>query len=259
MRLGDLLDELRTGILHDVSAQVAGASDYLWSDKRLVRYINQAQRRFARRTLCIRDKNTPQCCQIKTIAGQDEYPLDPSVIAVMSVRMAGDKADLARAGHSVFDTYHMPDARFFDPAQFSNLPPGKPLAYATDETLVENDNGSMGVVSLRLYPVIATPYDKIVGTMRVCRTPLVHLSLDDLDASPEIPEDYHMDMLDWSAHLALRTLDLDMASPERAAEFKASFEDHVNQAKKEMRRKLFAPAQWAFGRAGWTWESSNNG
>lgn len=259
MRLGDLLDELRSNILHDKSKQISGPSDYLWSDTTLIRYINESQRRFARRTLCIRDKNTPQCCQIKTVAGQDEYPLDPSVIAVMSVRMAGDKADLARAGHSAFDTYHMPDSRFFDPAQFSNLPPGKPLAYATDETLLENDFGSMGVVSLRLYPVIAAPYDKIIATMRVCRLPIAPLTSDDLDAVPEIPHDYHLDMLDWAAYLALRVVDLDMGAPQRALEFKASFEDHVTQARKENMRKLFAPAQWGFGRAGWTWESSNNG
>ena len=256
MRLGDLLSELRENILHDRSKQIAGSSDFLWSDTTLIRYINEAQRRFARRTLCIRDKNTPQCCQITTVAGQDEYPLDPSVIAVMSVRMTGDKADLARAGHSAFDTYHMPDNRFFDPGQLDQLSPGKALAYATDETLLENDFGSMGVVSLRLYPMIASPYDKIVGTMRVCRLPLVPLTLDDLDASPEIPRDYHLDMLDWAAYLALRIVDVDAGSPARAQEFKASFEDHVMQARKENMRKMFSPQLWAFGRNGWGYEAN---
>ena len=256
MRLGDLLQTLREDILHDRSAQVSGASDYLWSDKTLVRYVNEAQRRFARRTLCIRDKNTAQCCQFSTVVGQDEYPLDPSVIAVMSVRMAGDTADLARGGHSAFDTYRMPDSYFFDPGQMSATPTGKPLAYATDETLVENDQGSMGVVSLRLYPVIGTGYGGVTATMRVCRLPLVDLSLEDMDAVPEIPHDYHLDMLDWAAYLALRIVDIDAGSPDRAQEFKASFEAHVVEARRENMRKMFTPAAWGFGRSGWSYEGN---
>lgn len=255
MRLGDLLSELRENILHDRSSQVSGASDYLWSDDTLIRYINEAQRRFARRTLCIRDKNTAQACQLTTVSGQDEYPLDPSVIAMLSLRMAGDFSDLARSGHSGLDTYNMPDSFFFDPSQLSQLPPGKPVAYATDETLVENDFGSMGVVSLRLYPVPSATYAGIIGTMRVCRLPIAHLSKDDLDAVPEIPHDYHLDMLDWAAYLALRVVDLDAGSPERAQEFRASFEDHVKQARKENMRKLFTPQIWGFGRNGFSYET----
>ena len=255
MRLGDLIEELRCNVLHDRSQQVSGASDYLWSDETLIRYIGEAQRRFARRSLCIRDKNTPQCCQFETVVGQDEYPLDPSVIAVLSVRMAGDKADLARAGHAALDTYHTPDAYFFDPNQLSALPDGKPLVFATDETLVENDYGSMGVVSLRLYPVIGADYGGVTATMRVIRLPLAPLTCDDLDAVPEIPRDYHLDMLDWAAYLALRVVDLDMGDPARAQEFKKAFEEHVEEARKENMRKLFAPMQFGFGRSGWSWST----
>ncbi len=47
MNLGELLDELRTGILHDVSDQVAGVtSDQLWTDTRLVRYIQRGPTTF---------------------------------------------------------------------------------------------------------------------------------------------------------------------------------------------------------------------
>lgn len=255
MRLGDLLSELRENILHDRSSQVSGASDYLWSDTTLVRYIDEAHRRFARKSLCIRDKNTVECCQFTTVANQDEYPLHPSVIAVLSVRMSGDKIDLARAGHSAFDSYHMPNAYFFDPSQASYLNPGKPLAFSTDETLVENDYGSMSVVSLRLFPMVSSDYAGLTATMRVCRLPLVPLCVEDLDAIPEIPPDYHLDMLDWAAYLALRIVDVDAGAPDRAQEFRASFEAHVAEARRENMRKLFVPAQWGFGRNGFSWES----
>ena len=267
MNLGDLLSELRENMLHDRSSQVAGASDYLWSDATLIRYIDQAQRRFARRTLCIRDKTTAQCCQFKTVVGKDEYPLDPSVISVLSVQMTGDVADLARAGHSDFQTYRQPDTYFFDPGMLSSLPPGKPLAYGTDEGLAENDFGSVSVVTLRLFPMVGTGYGNITGKLRVCRMPLVNLHARNMHAIPEIPSDYHLDMLDWAAYLALRMPDIDAGDNAlaRAEAFRDSFEGpapyrsggHVGECIREMKRKLFTPMQWGFGRSGYSWVSSD--
>src|ERR1017187_7787370 len=137
MTLDDLLQTLREDILHDRSDQIDGVSDRLWSDTTLVRYIDQAQRRFARRSLCIRDGTTDQFTKVATVAAQDEYPLDPGVVAVISARFMGngstiaaDVADLARSGHAQLSTYHIPDSYFFDPSQLSQLPPGKPLVIA---------------------------------------------------------------------------------------------------------------------------------
>src|ERR1700760_2332093 len=131
MRTGELLSELRDHILRDVSDQVAGSSDRLWSDNALIRYINEGQNRFARQTKCIRDAITPQVCRFTTINNQEFYVLDPHVVSVISVRMTGDNADLARAGHSDLDTYRQPDTYFFNPSQLSSMPPGKPLAWTT--------------------------------------------------------------------------------------------------------------------------------
>lgn len=256
MTLGDLLDELRSGILHDFSDQVSGASDQLWSDERLVRYINEAHRRFAREALVIRDGVTPQCCQVTTVAGQTNYSLDKSVIAVLSVRMVGDNTDLPRAGHSDFDTYREPDTYYFNPSQLSQFPPGKALAYDTDETMVMDDKGTWSGVNLRLFPGIAAPYGGIVANLRVIRLPLSDLRLDNLDAVPEVPEDYHLDMLDWAAYLALRIVDMDEGQPDRSKDFKKTFEEHIVTAQRNMKRKIQPRAQWRFGNNGFSWETN---
>ena len=256
MNVGELLTELRENVLRDASDQIAGASDYLWSDQTLVSYINQAHRRFARKTLCLRDATTPEVCQIKTVVGQSEYTLHKSVIAVMSVRMVGDNADLPRTGHSQLDTYRQPDPYYFDPSQLSNLPPGKAVAYTTDETLARDDKGSWRSIVLRLYPTIAAPYGNIVGNLRVVRQPLCDLVYTNLDAVPEVPEDYHLDMLDWAAYLALRSPDLDVAGGDargRAKDFRASFQDHVDAALKELQRKTLTQPTWGFGLNGWSY------
>lgn len=251
-----MLDELRTGLLRDVSDQIAGASDYLWQDAQLIRYIDQAQRRFAQRAEVLRDNSTPEVCLFKTVANQNLYQMHKSVISILSVRMAGDNADLSRAGHSQFDTYRQPDAYFFDPSQLSTLPPGKATAYSTDETLAQDDYGSWTSVVLRLYPVIAVPYDKIQGTLRVIRYPLARLTPQNMAAIPEIPEDYHLNILDWAAYLALRAPDLDIAGGNArglAKDYAASFEQHCVDAKRIMQKKILTPAQWGFGQNGWSW------
>ena len=256
MRLEDLLHELRYNILHDRSDQVDGdGSDHLWSDRTLVRYIDEAQRRFARRALVIRDGVTPQCCQITLTADRD-YCLDPSVIGVMSIKYGTDAADLARAGHAALSTYHVPDTYFFDPSSLAISQPGKPVAYATDEGVTVDDGGTMSVINLRVFPTPSADY--VGGTLglRVIRMPLERLDCRDLDAAPEIPEIYHLDMLDWAAYLALRVVDLDAGDPARANVFRASFEDHVKTARNEMLRKMFTPMQWGFGRNGFSWEGN---
>lgn len=254
MNLGDLLSELRDNILHDRSNRVEGTPDYLWSDATLVRYINEAQKRFARRGLVIRDGSTADVCELTMVAAKNVYGLHPSILAVISARRDGDNADLKRAGHAAFDTYASPDPYYFDPAQIDQLPPGKPLAYATDEYLTGDDYDSMGATTLRLYPTPSADYAGQTVRLRVIRMPLDDLSPSRLTAVPEIPSEHHLEMLDWAAYLALRIVDVDGGMPGRAMEFRASFEEHVRNARNAAMRKLFSPLQWGYGRNGFTWE-----
>lgn len=252
MNLGELLTELRENILYDRTDRVAGTPDYLWSDETLTRYINEAQNRFARFGLVIRDGTSADATQVTIQEGVIEYPLHPSVLAVISAKMPGDIADLARAGHQAFQTYRQPDPYFFNPADLSTMPPGKPLAYGTDEYLSSDDYESTSVTTLRLYPEPTADYDGQILQLRVVRLPLYPLTSS--TDYPEIPAEHHLEMLDWAAYLALRIVDVDGGMPVRASEFRASFEDHVRRAKNVAMRKMFTPAQWGFGRNGFSWE-----
>jgi hypothetical protein len=178
------------------------------------------------------------------------------VIAVISAKLESDPADLARAGHSAFSTYHQPDPYYFNPTYLTGLPPGKPLAYSTDEFVSGDIYGSQGVVNLRMYPAPNHDYAGQNILLRVVRLPIVRLTVDDLQVVPEVPEEHHMDMLDWAAYLALRKVDIDANDDERSDKFRASFEAHVAEARKIVMRKLFAPLQWGFGRNGFSWEGN---
>lgn len=260
MKFGRLLRLLRDGILHDKSDQPTGSdlSDYLWDDETLTDYINEAQRRFAVGSLCIRDYQTPDVCEFQLVAHQKEYQLHSSIFAVISARLGGARMDLARAGHSQFDTYNTLGTPFFNTDSLQQFPPGDPVAYDTDEGLTADDWGSMGVINLRVYPVPLPQYVRKVK-LRVCRRPMREFDLRNLEAVPEIPVDHHIDMLDWAAYLALRIVDRDAGDAEHAEQFRAAFEVHVKEARLIAMRKMFTPMQWGFGRNGFSYERDGNG
>lgn len=257
MDLATLLSELRENILNDRSDRVAGSSDYLWTDTTLIRYINEAQNRFARKGLVLRDGTTPEVTQVTLEQGVSEYPLHTAVIAVISAKLDGNAQDLTRVGHAILDAYVLPDEGAFNVNQLSTLSPGTPIAYTTDEYLADDDDLSLSRVSLRVYP---TPDADAAGTnvlLRVVRMPIEQLSDNDTCAIPEIPSAHHLEMLDWAAYLALRIVDIDAGMPDRAKQFRQSFEAHVLEARQHAMRKLFAPVKWGFGKTGFTWDQGH--
>lgn len=254
MTLQDLLDELANNILRDRSDMLSGPTDQLWPDAMLVKYINEAEGLLARKGLVLRDASTPAVVDVYLATGVTQYTLHPSVVAVISAKFDGDVGDLARAGHSALNSFQHPDPLFFDPSQLSILQPGKPLAFSTDEQL-DTASGKSGVMSLRAYPAPTADYNGSIVKLRVVRKPLKPLTLDDPEASPEVPEDYHLGLLDWAAYRALRNIDSDAGALDKADRYKKEFDDMVEQARTDALRKLFAPLQWGFGRNGFSWVS----
>lgn len=255
MTLGELLKYLREAILNDRTDRVSGSSDYLWTDDTLVININEAQARFCRRGLVLRDGSTDEATLVTLREGVTEYPLHEAVLGVLSAKRVGQESDLTRVGHAVLAGYRNLSNSWVDPTDMRRLPPGPPIAYATDETLSDADSATFTQPVLRIYP---TPTVEQAGQqvrLRVVRKPLCKLSLSAPSASPEIPEDYHIPMLDWAAHLALRIVDDDAGAPRRAMEFEAAFERHIREARTEVMRKLFAPMGHSFGQGGWSWGS----
>ncbi len=255
MNLEELLQYLRGSILNDRTDRISGSSDYLWEDETLVTNINEAQARLCRRGLILRDGSTDEVTLVTLRTGVVEYPLHESVLGVISARRSDQQADLTRVGHAVLAGYRNLTNSWTDPTDMHALPPGPPVAYMTDETLSAADSATFTQAVLRVYPVPSAAENGQQIRLRVVRKPLEKLSMRALQATPEVPEDYHIPMLDWAAYLALRIVDDDAGAPRRAAEFAQSFEQHVREARIETMRKLFAPVGHGFGRGGWSWGS----
>jgi hypothetical protein len=249
MTLAELLSELRINLLRDDSDLFSGPNDKLWTDETLVRYINDAQRRFARRTLTLRDASTPEVVEVQLAAGVSVYTLHKSVRAVASARYDVDTADLQRAGHSILnETSDYDTTPYFDVNTMQQMA-GRPLAYATDETM---DAGDDSAVTLRVFPTPTATEDGKIVYLRVARMPLRDMTLDDPDVPLEVPEDYHLDLLEWVAYRAFRTADLDGAS-DKAKQHEDRFNVVMGEALNEQRRKMLARIGWNFGRAGFSW------
>ena len=277
MTLEDLLDELRTGILRDTSDRASGSSDQLWSDTRLIRYIDRAQYRFARKSCVLRS-----IMSFQTVGLQRQYDLDPGVFAVLSARFMGngdyvngiftlseanalllplpaliypDQADLGRGGHATFDALIRPDTRWFDVNTIAGRQPARPMAFDTDE-FIDATNGVSGTMSMRLYPTPDVLHAGCTVMVRVVRLPANPLTPQNLAAVPEIPEDYHLDLLDYAAYLALRIVDHEAGDADRSQDFLNKFEAKCEEARRDMLRKMFTPMAWGFGSGAFTYESN---
>jgi len=251
MKLSELLDELRENVLDDDAGLASGPDDTLWSDDTLIRYLNDAQRRFARLSLTLRDASTPEVVEVVLRAGVSTYTLHRAVRAVTSARYDVDAADLARVGHVTMRDTVPRDEPVFDANALATMTPGRPVAVSTDEDMDASEDSA---VVMTVWPEPSSTEEGKIIHLRVARMPLVDLTLDDTDKSPEIPEEFHLDLCEWVGYRCHRTSDLDGAS-DKADRHEKRFGAVVEEARSAQRKKMFAPLKWNFGGNGFTWSN----
>ena len=251
MNLEDQLDELRTHLLRDVSDLTpGGVDDRLFSDARLIRFIKDAEYRFARQTLLLRDSTTVAATQVTLATDTQNYALDASVLSVISAKYDTEVNDLVRTGHAVAAGVTTPEFLTFDPTISTDLPNGKPLAFWTDETVVFGGNNR---VTLSVYPKPSADQNGDTVYLRVARLPMTTYSEFSQSRESEIPLDYQLDVLEWAAYRAKRGFDADEGSQIDVESHKQAFDEAVKNAIKEFKRKTFAPAQLRYGGNGFSW------
>jgi hypothetical protein len=249
--LSDQLLELRNNILRDRSDIIAGDSDQLWTDETLIRYIGDAENRFCRRTMILRDSTTPEVCRVKLKQGQKLYKLHDSILALLSAKFGAAENDLSISGHSIV-TGHVPNTYLnFNPTAPYTIAPGTPVAVFTDEAEVYDRRAA---VTLTTYPVPSATEDGQYINIRVVRKPLTKYSVNDLDRCSEVPDDYQLDVLEGAAWLAQRTWDSDAGSSTTADKHKANFEEAITRTLREMKRRAFVPMGFSYGQNGFSWE-----
>jgi len=171
MTLDDLRDSLR-GLVDDT------VSPYLWSDDELDIYLNKAQVEAADRADLLVEDGNPVYCDISTVIGQAFYEISPLITEVRSVYFNGEKVNKR---------------------EISELDTSRP----TWRTDTDTENIYTYYITGSRIRLVPTP--AIVGAieMIVKRIPTV------INSVLDIPEKYHLDLLDWAAYLAYTKRDID--------------------------------------------------
>jgi hypothetical protein len=229
MQLKELLEHSMADVLQDRAAIVSGPAKRMWSDTAAVRYFNQAEQMFARKTYCIVDSSSA-FCTITLVDGTSEYALDSSILQVLNVRMSDNGVDMTRATHEKISMAVNTGAL---------VTPGYPWVWTTDE----------GVRKLRVYPVPDATAALNTLELRVIRMPSVALTLSALTAEPQIPVEHHLSLCDWVAYRALTTQDVDGSNRKEAMNFRAEFMSSIKDARADYKRLYQPPGMVTFG--GW--------
>ena len=197
------MGHLRCSVLRD------DAKPYLWQDIELVRFLNQAESDFARRTHCLIDDEST-FTTLTTVIGQSTYTLDDRIIFVKELGLVLDDGEGNLTYRELGDkTRHQ---------QRDNYAQGCPYSY----------NLQVARNKLRLYPV---PDAEYTIKLSVARKPLRAMS-NPKDV-PEIPEEWHLCLCDYAAGRALINNDPERANMQSKNEFMASWDLHVRDAKRE--------------------------
>lgn len=249
MDLTEAFAELRTGILRDEANLEVGPDDHLWLDTSIIRYMNYIQKMWARKTLTLRDSDTPEVVQVTLATGVSQYTLHAAVRAVLSARYDTNEVDLPRAGHPALSAVAPLCDDWFDVNSTQTTQPGVPRAFSTDEGLDLPENSS---VKLRVFPTPSSDANGKRLYLRTARMPLDELALTDMSAEFEVPEEHHLAILDGVAWRCYVNDDRDGASA-KADACKARFDLAMADAVREQRAKMYQPMRWGFGRNGFTW------
>lgn len=241
MNLEEILDHLASNVLDDRSSLVAGPPDSLWTDDLLVRYLNEGQKIFCRKAWAIVDDTTAACCVIPLVADQNTYALHSSVMRVLSVTPADTNIPLEwlnfdliapRPISSLPDYYTVPPLAFVEQS-------GRPGWYTTDN--------ATRILRLRPAPDADAVASVVQLNLRVARLPITPLTVDNPQASPEIPEEYHLDLADYAGGRALMQANVDSEAKDEGRKFVDGFMQKLRAAKNDRLIAQMAPGRYLFG------------
>lgn len=170
------------------------AQPYLWTDNLLLAYLNDAQMEASRRAALLVD-GTGSIAKITVKAGTASYKLDPRVIRVQRVRMAG---------------------RTLLPARIEELDAMGDWESATGEPTHYVLNGDSRHITL--YP--SPDADGLIN-MTLQREPLDAMTMGD---EPEIAPRYHMALASFIAGRAYAKQDIETQDIKKSATAMAEFD-----------------------------------
>lgn len=195
MQVSKLITQVREDYLDDTNSDA-----YLWSDASLLRKFTEAERQACNRANLIYDDST-YYTSLTLVSGQASYDLDPKITVVENIIFDGDiVVKKTREELDKLQPTWRTDTGMADKVIYAVIT-GKQIRfnYIPDAT----DAGE--VVSLEVY-----------------RLPDVDIT--SASQEPEIPEEYHRDLIYWVLHECYKKQDVDTFNQEKSDSFLARFD-----------------------------------
>ena len=186
MTLAELMLELREDIIEDSEAP------YQWSDKQLIRYLNEGAKEACLRSPLYKDNQT-----VSVIAGTASYTLDDETLEIDEITLALQEDPL------IMSTQDQMEIRYGLSWRETT---GTPLAFVRKD------------LTITLYP---EPIVSDTMTINAFRVPEKMTSASNI---PEFLEYYHQSLLYWAAYKAFLNPDIDQGNVDRAMSFLSMFE-----------------------------------
>jgi len=172
---------------------------YLWSDVKILRWLNRAQEEACLRQRLLVDETTSAITDITLVSSQGSYALDPRIVLVD--RVVYDQKTIPKTTKARLDSTQ---------PGWRELEPGEPLFY------LQND------LTIRLIPTPGPGEDSETLTIRASRLPLV--DLEDEQDIPEIPSPHHENLCYYAAARAFLLPDEDTQNPNLAGMYMQKFD-----------------------------------
>jgi len=240
MNLSELLAHTAGELLDDRTTLVDGDPDSLYSDEYIVRQLNEAQRILARRAWVIIEYGKAPAGTIVLATNKVLYDLHPSILRVFDATPSSQVAPLGRTDDILLRDPSPVGADAFDigeaAAREDTALTGATWAFATDA----------GTHQLRVYPTPTAAQNGIVVSLKVVRMPINELTLDDMDAEPEVPIQWHEAMCEYAAGKALTLPNVDGEFRTVGRTLLTEFNETVRLARQERVRAELGTSRWGF-------------
>jgi hypothetical protein len=241
MKNKELIEYVSKDMLDDRAEMLSGESDQLFSDDVIARRLAEAENIMCRRAWVLEDTGASCATRIQLVENKTDYSVDKSVLFIKSVRLSDSEVDLSRVGYNdnrVRSALFQPDDQWDVNAPFIENS-GRPSRFSTDQ--------GNRIIRIRQKPDAASALLKL--HLVVVRMPISAISVANGDKTPEIPEEYHMDLASYAAGKCLSLPTLDATQRAAGRELLNDFNTRVLEAKRDRQRWQQSQPQHRFG--GW--------
>jgi len=237
MKLSDMLAYTAEEYLDDRTDLLDGEADELWSDITLVRYFNEAEKRLCRRAWVLQDIGHPTAGVIVLATDKSLYHLHKSVLRVRVATPDDVDVPLSHWTDEQLMRPRPTDMDYWDINRAELFTPGVPLAISTDAA----------TRTMRVVPAPSATQNGLRVILKVARMPVCELTLDKLEAEPEVDEQWHQEILCmYAAGKCLTHPNADASAKTEGRNILSQVEATIREARQEMLRAEGAEPRFQF-------------